>query len=72
MALIKLHTCVEYLCVFVSILKGKKSKPVVGLTDEQVAEVMDMGRMKRQMEGALEDLKQDFIQNLSIRSSAGE
>uniref|UniRef100_A0A1B6H234 Uncharacterized protein n=1 Tax=Cuerna arida TaxID=1464854 RepID=A0A1B6H234_9HEMI len=48
--------------------KGHKKK--VQINEEVLAEVINVAAMHEQMQGAIEKLKNDFIKNLSLRSTS--
>ena len=50
---------------------GKASKPKVTLTDGELNEVFDYDKMVHQMELVVENLRKDFIEQLTIRTNAG-
>ncbi|XP_046664176.1 ribosome-recycling factor, mitochondrial-like isoform X1 [Homalodisca vitripennis] len=49
--------------------KGHKKK--VQINEELLAEVINVSAMQEQMLGAIEKLKNDFVKNLSLRSTSG-
>lgn len=51
--------------------KGKTDKPHVELSEDEIGEVMDVGKMKRQMELTLEHLKKEYSEQLTLRTSVG-
>ena len=55
------------LCIFVT---GKKSSKVE-LSNEELNEIIDHNKMEHQMELALGHLKQEYIEQLSLRTSSG-
>lgn len=48
---------------------GQKKK--VHINEEELNEVINTAAMKEQMEGSIEKLKEEFIKNLSLRSTSG-
>lgn len=48
---------------------GQKKK--VEVSEDLLAEVINSGAMKNQMQAPIEKLKDDFIKNLSLRSTSG-
>lgn len=48
---------------------GQKKK--VNINEETVSEVINNEAMKGQMQDAIEKLKEDYIKNLSLRSTTG-
>ncbi|XP_055619178.1 ribosome-recycling factor, mitochondrial [Toxorhynchites rutilus septentrionalis] len=52
--------------------KEKKGAPAkVHINDGQLAEVFDVGTFRTQMEKILDNMKNDYIKNLSLRSATG-
>lgn len=49
--------------------KGKPSK--VEVNEEQLSSVVNLEKLKGQMDKSLETLKEEFVKNLSLRSSTG-
>jgi ribosome recycling factor len=47
---------------------GKKK---VEINDEQLAEVIKVDTMKTQMQKAVDRMKEDYVKNLSLRSTTG-
>lgn len=50
-------------------ITGQKKK--VHINEEELNEVINTAAMKEQMEASIEKLKEEFIKNLSLRSSSG-
>lgn len=46
-------------------------KKKIQINEELLSEVIDIKKMREQMQGAIEKLKEDFIKHLSLRSSSG-
>lgn len=51
--------------------KGKKDGAKVVIDEAEMSELVDVGKLKSQMNQAIEELKSDFTKNLSLRSSVG-
>ncbi|XP_042235918.1 ribosome-recycling factor, mitochondrial-like [Homarus americanus] len=51
--------------------KSKDKKTKVHLSDEEMSEVLNVTHMRNQFSETVENLKQDYIKNLSLRTSAG-
>ncbi|KAL1131014.1 hypothetical protein AAG570_012252 [Ranatra chinensis] len=49
--------------------KGRQQK--VEIKEDLIAEVVNFQKMKGEMDRALEQMKEDYVKNLSLRSSAG-
>ena len=50
---------------------SKKGKPKVELSHDELNSVVDYDKMCEQLDLAVEHLKQDYIEQLSLRTSAG-
>lgn len=48
-----------------------KKKQKVTINEEELSEVLDVGNLRKQMNNSLEHLKDEFIKNLSLRSTTG-
>lgn len=51
--------------------KTDKGKKKVEINDEQLAEVIKVDTMKTQMQKAVDRMKEDYVKNLSLRSTTG-
>ncbi|XP_031356538.1 ribosome-recycling factor, mitochondrial [Photinus pyralis] len=51
--------------------KKDKNKAKVEVNEAQLAEAVNLGALRKDMERAIGTLKEEFVKNLSIRSSAG-
>ncbi|KAG5878588.1 hypothetical protein JTB14_008962 [Gonioctena quinquepunctata] len=51
--------------------KKEKGKAKVEVNETQISEVLNIDSMKSQMQRVLEQLKDDFVKNLSLRSTTG-
>jgi ribosome recycling factor len=49
----------------------KKNEPKVQINEEQLESVINMKQMKTQMDKVLETMKDEFVKNLSLRSTTG-
>lgn len=52
-------------------IRKEKSKGKVQINEAQLAEIVNLDSIKKQMEKAIEVLKDDFVKNLSLRSTTG-
>ncbi len=51
--------------------KGKGGKPHVELSADEMTEVIDLNKMKAQMEASISKLKQDYAEQLTLRTNIG-
>lgn len=52
-------------------MKNEKGKKKVEISDEQLAEVIKIDAMRTQMQKAVDRLKEEYVKNLSLRSTTG-
>lgn len=52
-------------------IRKEKGKAKVQINESQLADVVNLDSIRKQMEKAIETLKEDFIKSLSLRSTTG-
>ncbi|KAL3870542.1 hypothetical protein ACJMK2_038595 [Sinanodonta woodiana] len=51
--------------------KSKGKSPTIELTNEEIEGIIDQGKMKAQLQQVLDHLKENYIKNMSLRTSTG-
>ncbi|KAJ8919976.1 hypothetical protein NQ315_006506 [Exocentrus adspersus] len=52
-------------------IKKEKGKSKIIINESEISQAVDVDALKSQMQKAIEQLKEDFVKNLSLRSAAG-